>query len=615
MWNYYSGVKGKMLSELKGREMFIGIVPKGYKKGQKPVYVRHPYDKKTDRILINSEKDFDTYHSGRTVEYHITMPHMAPYYVIDYDAGDESFPQTKKVVAEIADRLRKLPEVKSVEIRYTGKRGFHVLGWLKKARDVDEARDLLKSWLKDNFGERDDVTIAESPSGKKGALGLSSMKENGGQVALWSLRVTGRCCVEVPRASLMSFEKENATIDKTFKKATGNAFTFGKMTKQASKLRGEIQKAKNAELPVIFLGGLCEDDNEWRKEIKKDFGDKLFFLDPYDKDWDPADNIYDELAGMLTADHVVFYKGGKGSKHEQIFLDMISEDRYDKFEDLDELKTFLNNYAKPITERVARAYLKLSMPWIAHADLFLESLSKEDAIKALRDLVGGKTLHLPAYKGYPEQKLSPSDLTKDDRIVLRSFPWGMKGNPRPRFRYENGHYLEIPSEKTAGYDRGVLKSGYKGRFIIHDHDADKAGRHWDLRLEFPVTSIAKALGHYDKKRTEDTPEPGDKFPDKPGTVYRSFAVRKHRLPTKDSKLLIVETENHPIAYGTFEGPIPEGEYGAGDVSVWDHGTYEMKDVEGDKKYVLKFMGKKLTGSYALVKYENGYLWVKSNDDK
>ena len=42
VFSYYEGVKGKILSELKGREIFVGIVPKGYKVGQKPVYVRHP---------------------------------------------------------------------------------------------------------------------------------------------------------------------------------------------------------------------------------------------------------------------------------------------------------------------------------------------------------------------------------------------------------------------------------------------------------------------------------------------------------------------------------------------------------------------------------------------
>jgi len=227
VYNYYSGVGKKMLPELKGRNLFIAVVPKNYQASQKPIYIRHPYHGNTEFIRIGNTNEFEEYHSGRTVEYHVTMPQMAPYYVIDFDAPGK-FSQTKKITAEIADELEKLAEVKKVEIRYTGKRGFHILGWLKKPRDVDDARDFLKEWLKETFGDRDDVVIGESPVGDKGALGLSPMKVNGGQVALWSLRVSGLCCVEVPRAKLDSFKREDASIDKIYKKATGKEFDFGK---------------------------------------------------------------------------------------------------------------------------------------------------------------------------------------------------------------------------------------------------------------------------------------------------------------------------------------------------------------------------------------------------
>lgn len=233
VWNYYSGTKGELLKELKGRNLFIVVKPKGIlRPGQKPVYIRHPYYGDTEYIRIGSSKEFEEYHSGRTVEYHITMPKMVPYYVIDYDAPGK-FSLTKKVTADIADTLGKLPEIKRVEIRYTGKRGFHILGWLKTARNVDDARIFLKQWLKENFGERNDVIIGESPKGDKGSLGLSPMKINGGQVALWSLRVSGLCCVEVPRAKLMTFEREDASIEKTYKKLTGKTFSFG-VDKRAS---------------------------------------------------------------------------------------------------------------------------------------------------------------------------------------------------------------------------------------------------------------------------------------------------------------------------------------------------------------------------------------------
>jgi len=228
IYKYYSGAISKMLPELKGRNLFIGIVPKGYKSG-KPIYIRHPYHGNTEYIRIDNAIEFEIYHSGRLTEIHVTMPRQCPYFIVDIDAPGK-FSDTKKITAEVADALEKVPEVKNVEIRYSGKRGFHVLGWLKKSKDVDDARSFLHEWLKETFGDRDDVVLGESPQGDKPALGLSPMKVNGGQVALWSLRVSGLCCVEVPRSQLMSFEREDASLEKTFKKLTGKTFS----SKQAS---------------------------------------------------------------------------------------------------------------------------------------------------------------------------------------------------------------------------------------------------------------------------------------------------------------------------------------------------------------------------------------------
>jgi hypothetical protein len=222
IYDYYSGVMSKMLPELKGNNLFIGVVPKDYKPGQKPIYIRHPYHGNTEYIRIDNTKEFEIYHSGRTVEFHRTMPRLAPFYVIDIDAPGKFF-DTKKLTAEVADKLGKLPEITKTEIRFTGKRGFHLLFWLKKPRDVNDARNFLHDWLKETFVDRGDVVLGESPIGDKPALGLSPMKVNGGQVALWSLRVSGLCCIEVPRAQLMSFEREDASIEKTLKKLTGKA--------------------------------------------------------------------------------------------------------------------------------------------------------------------------------------------------------------------------------------------------------------------------------------------------------------------------------------------------------------------------------------------------------
>jgi bifunctional non-homologous end joining protein LigD len=82
----------------------------------------------------------------------------------------------------------------------------------------------------------------------------------------------------------------------------------------------------------------------------------------------------------------------------------------------------------------------------------------------------------------------------------------------------------------------------------------------------------------------------------------------------------MQAEDHPIEYNRFEGVIPEGEYGAGTVMIWDQGTWEpeVEDAEralakGDLKFTLH--GKKLTGSWVLVRTRNRqWLLIKHRDE-
>lgn len=111
--------------------------------------------------------------------------------------------------------------------------------------------------------------------------------------------------------------------------------------KAASKILKIVKKAPKSDKVVVFLGGQCDDNNEWRKEVKKEFGDQIFFIDPYDSNWEASDNIYDELAGMILSDYVVFYRGGDGTKKEKQFLDLAGDDEYAEFKDLEKLKEYL----------------------------------------------------------------------------------------------------------------------------------------------------------------------------------------------------------------------------------------------------------------------------------
>jgi bifunctional non-homologous end joining protein LigD len=149
---------------------------------------------------------------------------------------------------------------------------------------------------------------------------------------------------------------------------------------------------------------------------------------------------------------------------------------------------------------------------------------------------------------------------------------------------------EPEGQKTAG--KGTLK------FVIQRHAATRL--HYDFRLEMEG-------------------------------VLKSWAVPKGPSLNPKDKRLAMMVEDHPFSYRTFEGVIPEGNYGAGVVEIWDEGTYEhIEDSNrktGEKKLLsdlhkgsLKFVlhGKKLKGEFALVKIknseENAWLLIKHNDE-
>src|SRR3954447_21591505 len=149
--------------------------------------------------------------------------------------------------------------------------------------------------------------------------------------------------------------------------------------------------------------------------------------------------------------------------------------------------------------------------------------------------------------------------------------------------------------KTAEPAGKPLPKKVKGasRFVIQKHDASRL--HYDFRLEMDG-------------------------------VLKSWAVPKGLPWGKGEKHLAVEVEDHPVDYATFEGVIPQGEYGGGTVMVWDRGTWEpeIDPAKGFRQGKLKFSlhGEKLQGSWALVRMggragDDGKNWllIKHRDDQ
>jgi bifunctional non-homologous end joining protein LigD len=119
----------------------------------------------------------------------------------------------------------------------------------------------------------------------------------------------------------------------------------------------------------------------------------------------------------------------------------------------------------------------------------------------------------------------------------------------------------------------MVKKSEKNRFVVHDHYAKKAGHHHDFRLEMEG-------------------------------VLKSWAVPKLVPEVKGTKRLAIQVEDHEIDYINFKGVIPEGEYGAGEVKIFDKGKYKLIE-RGENKIVVELDGKRLNGTYALVKLKRG----------
>jgi len=150
--------------------------------------------------------------------------------------------------------------------------------------------------------------------------------------------------------------------------------------------------------------------------------------------------------------------------------------------------------------------------------------------------------------------------------------------------------------RTSEPQGGGRRRKAEPRFVIQKHDASTL--HYDFRLEV-------------------------------GGVMKSWAVPKGPSTDPREKRLAVPTEDHPLAYNDFEGVIPEGEYGAGTVIVWDSGTYrnltehdgeplsmEQALARGHASFWLE--GHKLRGGWALTRMRRGkgeaWLLVKKDDE-
>jgi bifunctional non-homologous end joining protein LigD len=154
-----------------------------------------------------------------------------------------------------------------------------------------------------------------------------------------------------------------------------------------------------------------------------------------------------------------------------------------------------------------------------------------------------------------------------------------KGEPGDRLAaYRKKRDFDATPEPAPEQRSASKRANRALEFVVQKHDATRL--HYDVRIE-----IAGAM--------------------------MSWAVPKGPSFDPSVKRLAVETEDHPMAYNRFEGRIPDGEYGAGDVLVWDRGTYEtvppgQEAAMRAKGHVhARFFGEKLVGEWHFVRTARG----------
>lgn len=143
---------------------------------------------------------------------------------------------------------------------------------------------------------------------------------------------------------------------------------------------------------------------------------------------------------------------------------------------------------------------------------------------------------------------------------------------RAKSEYQRKRNFDITSEPDAGHHPARRDKSKALSFVVQKHDARNL--HYDFRLELDGT-------------------------------LKSWAVPKGPSLDPAHKRLAVQVEDHPLSYGDFEGSIPKGQYGGGEVIVWDRGIWEP---EGDAraayragKLTFRLRGEKLAGRWNLVR--------------
>ncbi|GAA4265295.1 ATP-dependent DNA ligase [Frondihabitans peucedani] len=251
-----------------------------------------------------------------------------------------------------------------------------------------------------------------------------------------------------------------------------------------------------------------------------------------------------ELARALEADHpdLVLSTMGRQDRRGKVFVDWSQNNGN---------KTTIAPYS---LRGRSRPMVAAPRTWRELASTSLHHLEPDEVLKALKrrgDPMQGLSSGTPV----PPGELGPDHRNTENPVAVgETSAEGTPGRPDRLAVYRSKRDPSktrepVPAEAPAPTD---------GRsFVIQEHHARRL--HWDFRLEHDGVLVSWALP---KGEPQDTKQ-------------------NH---------LAVQTEDHPLEYGTFEGTIAKGEYGAGEVTIWDSGTYDLEKWRDGKEVIVVLHG-------------------------
>jgi bifunctional non-homologous end joining protein LigD len=353
-----------------------------------------------------------------------------------------------------------------------------------------------------------------------------------------------------------------------------------------------------------------------------EYPDYAFFdLDPFDVEYDDVLAVARHVKAALDVLGLRCYAKTSGATGMQIYVPIEPRFTHDEVREFVRLIGLMIKKADPdrvtmqweVRTRTGKVFIDHNMN---------RSGANIAAVYSMRPEPGA-TVSTPVTWDEVERGVRPSDFTINT-IWPRLKKAGDLFRPvisEPQDLRPAMDALGVDVEKAPSMP-GVIQGG-KGRSRASQRESSE---------EVIARSKDPKLAEYLKKR--DLSETGTPEPGPSGEVGEgnSFVIQKHRAtrlhydlrlerdgvlvswavpkgpPTKKGvRHLAIQTEDHPLEYGTFEGNIPKGHYGAGEVVIWDHGTYELEEWT-DKKVSFRLYGERYHGTeYHLVKTNQGWL--------